>query len=386
MIKEKITKRDGRVVDFNIDKISIAITQALHSVGGDVVKNKEDSAKVSVFTDIIRENLSNYDGELTTGIVHDLIKQVLINNGEHVLTYSFASYQRDKRERKFKDQYMKHLNHSTYGNHPVPACVKKIYDKNGDYDIINIDKNGKILWSEKYKVCDDGSEKLVSSEHSWYNDDGDEIKHLKSRDSYCKITEIVVKPDGGKEKTVTVTSDVIVGSIVYKSIFDSLGREIETISCDGENKCIKSYYEDTYLIRSSKRIDHGRITTVSKTDYAVINGKIVTTYKTYPSETFMDYNEKGNIIKERWKTFSGDDAVRIWTYHDDGETVKVFDDTETITEYDINSNVISIYDKNKHRFIHKIEYDENGNIVYEIKTTFNGAKDRSEERRVGKEC
>lgn len=108
MINKKITKRDGRVVDFNIDKISIAIMQAATSVGGDVVNSKEGMAKVSMLTNIVGEYLSNYDGELTVEMVQDLIEKVLIDNGHVKTAKAFILYRHDRNmKREIKSELFK---------------------------------------------------------------------------------------------------------------------------------------------------------------------------------------------------------------------------------------------------------------------------------------
>ena len=88
---DKIIKRDGRVVDFDISKIENAIVKAMVSIGeGDV----RDVKKLAKLTEL--ELLEKFDKNLpTVEDVQDTVERVLMKNGYENVAKCYILYRRD---------------------------------------------------------------------------------------------------------------------------------------------------------------------------------------------------------------------------------------------------------------------------------------------------
>ncbi len=90
----KIRKRDGRIVDFDQDKITTAIWKAAQAIGGTDRKKAEQLSKQVV--DILNEK---YNGNTIPAVeeVQDIVEKVLIENGHAKTAKAYILY-RKKRE------------------------------------------------------------------------------------------------------------------------------------------------------------------------------------------------------------------------------------------------------------------------------------------------
>ncbi len=91
----KIRKRDGDVVNFDIDKINHAIWKAARAVGG------KDREKVSILTQLVVDKLDERYGQHNIpGVedVQDLVEEVLIKKGHDQVAKSYILYRKSRAE------------------------------------------------------------------------------------------------------------------------------------------------------------------------------------------------------------------------------------------------------------------------------------------------
>lgn len=103
MIKT-IVKRDGRRVDFNIDKITTAILLAARSIGGE---NKElaESLAQKVVAHLENENMPD---DITVEHIQDVVERILVKNGHTKTAKEYILYRADRtRVREMKTKLMK---------------------------------------------------------------------------------------------------------------------------------------------------------------------------------------------------------------------------------------------------------------------------------------
>jgi ribonucleoside-triphosphate reductase len=93
----KIKKRDGRVVPFELDKITQAIYKAAHAVGGTDLELAEEMAQKVV-------EIAGYMGDneiATVDAVQDIVEKVLVKNGHYKTAKAYILYRKqhdDNRE------------------------------------------------------------------------------------------------------------------------------------------------------------------------------------------------------------------------------------------------------------------------------------------------
>ncbi len=89
----KIIKRDGRIVDFNKEKITNAIFKAAKAVGG---KDKELAARLAdQVVKLLKERLK--PGEIpTVEQVQDLVEKVLVENGHYRTAKAYILYRKER--------------------------------------------------------------------------------------------------------------------------------------------------------------------------------------------------------------------------------------------------------------------------------------------------
>src|SRR3989344_3841681 len=96
---QKIVKRDGRVVPFDVHKIAEAIFRAAEAVGG---KDKERAAELA--QKVLEYLYTNYKNETpTVENVQDAVEKILIEEGHAKTAKAFITYrEQHKRLREFK--------------------------------------------------------------------------------------------------------------------------------------------------------------------------------------------------------------------------------------------------------------------------------------------
>ena len=99
----KIVKRDGRAVEFDLEKITQAIYKAAHAIGGN------DYAAAEQLADKVREYLEAEDND-TPSVEHvqDTVEKILIENGHARTAKEFILYRAERtRVREMNTKLMK---------------------------------------------------------------------------------------------------------------------------------------------------------------------------------------------------------------------------------------------------------------------------------------
>ena len=87
---QKISKRDGRVVDFDQNKITEAIFKAARAAGG---KDKKLAKQLS---DKVVEELSNLSGTPSVEQIQDIVEKVLIEEGHASTAKAYILYRQER--------------------------------------------------------------------------------------------------------------------------------------------------------------------------------------------------------------------------------------------------------------------------------------------------
>ncbi len=99
---KKLKKRDGRIVDFNLDKITNAIYKAAQAVGG------EDRNLAETLAGKVAEELNKRYGELgvpTVEDIQDIVETVLIRSGYAKTAKAYILYRRKRAELREAKQF-----------------------------------------------------------------------------------------------------------------------------------------------------------------------------------------------------------------------------------------------------------------------------------------
>ncbi len=94
---KQIKKRDGKILEFNQEKVTNAIFKAAQSVGG---QDKETAQKLS---DLVMKKLEEkYDGQITPSVedIQDMVELVLIEEGHAKTAKTFILYRQKRREER----------------------------------------------------------------------------------------------------------------------------------------------------------------------------------------------------------------------------------------------------------------------------------------------
>ena len=110
MVK-RIIKRDGRVVDFDRDKIQSAIMKAVEAVGGD------DDVEASRVTDLVVVELSKCEEEPQVEYIQDLVEKMLIEEGHAATAKEYILYRANRdRVREMNSSLMRTFEELSFGS------------------------------------------------------------------------------------------------------------------------------------------------------------------------------------------------------------------------------------------------------------------------------
>ena len=110
MVK-RIIKRDGRVVDFDRDKIQSAIMKAVEAVGGD------DDVEASRVTDLVVAELSKCEEEPQVEYIQDLVEKMLIEEGHAATAKEYILYRANRdRVREMNSSLMRTFEELSFGS------------------------------------------------------------------------------------------------------------------------------------------------------------------------------------------------------------------------------------------------------------------------------
>lgn len=95
---KKIQKRDGRIVDFDLDRITQAIWKAAQAVGG---TNIEEAQKIANQVAAVLEVFYKNDDEIpTVEQIQDLVEKILIEGGHAKTAKAYIIYRQKQAEER----------------------------------------------------------------------------------------------------------------------------------------------------------------------------------------------------------------------------------------------------------------------------------------------
>ena len=138
---EKIIKRDGRIVDFDISKIENAIVKAMMSLGEGDVRDARKLAKITELelTEKFEEKLPSVED------IQDIVEKVLMRNGFENVAKCYILYRKQhEKMRNVSDTLMDY---------------KNTIDKYLNISDWRVKENSTVTYSvggrDKHKKCDD---------------------------------------------------------------------------------------------------------------------------------------------------------------------------------------------------------------------------------------
>ncbi|MFH1589959.1 MAG: adenosylcobalamin-dependent ribonucleoside-diphosphate reductase [archaeon] len=145
-IIEYIRKRDGRIVPFSRDKITVAIFKAAESVGGTDKKQAEKLA--DKVTNILEDEFRNKIPEVED--IQDMVEEILINNGHAKTAKKYILYREQRRiirESKKKEIHSKDVR--ALKNRGLPLSKQAIEVLNYSQQL---DELGRAIFLDRYSL------------------------------------------------------------------------------------------------------------------------------------------------------------------------------------------------------------------------------------------
>lgn len=122
---KSITKRDGRLVQFDIHKIADAIFRAAESVGG-----KDRERAIALAQDVVQHLIKNHKNKTpTVEDVQDLVEKVLIENGHAKTAKAYILYRHKRNEERRRRVLILGEGHSDEGNLQFSEEALKILER-----------------------------------------------------------------------------------------------------------------------------------------------------------------------------------------------------------------------------------------------------------------
>ena len=176
-----ITKRDGRKVPFNVEKIINAIFKAAKAVGG---TDYEEASKVA--EEVCRLVESQYKDCPTVEQVQDLVEKVLIERGHAQTAKAYIVYRYDRtRSREMKTNLMSVLNELTFNSAKESDIKRENANIDGDTAMGTMLKYGSVSAKEFYELY------VLKPEHADAHKNGDihihDLDFLTLTTTCCQI-------------------------------------------------------------------------------------------------------------------------------------------------------------------------------------------------------
>lgn len=187
----KVVKRDGRKVNFNVERIAKSIYKAANSIGGqDYSRSKELSEIVYKKLDKIQQN-----NQIEASRIYDVVKEVLIEQGHEstLRAYMFFREQRDKvRERNLP--IIKTYEKLTFKDSKDSDVKRENANINADTAMGTMLKYGSEGAKNFYQLC------VLKPEHAQAHKNGDihihDLDFLTLTTTCCQIDLIKLFKDG----------------------------------------------------------------------------------------------------------------------------------------------------------------------------------------------
>lgn len=173
---EKIIKRDGRYVDFDIDKISNAIFKAAKEIGG---SDKERSDFLAKQVESILEENGNETPSVEE--IQDVVEKILIENGHAKVAKQYILYRAERtRVRNMNTKLMKIYEDLTFKDAAENDIKRENANIDGDTAMGTMLKYGSEGAKQFYEMF------VLDPEHSKAHIDGD--IHIHDLDFYALTT------------------------------------------------------------------------------------------------------------------------------------------------------------------------------------------------------
>lgn len=187
----KVVKRDGRKVNFNVERIAKSIYKAANSIGGqDYSRSKELSEIVYKKLDKIQQN-----NQIEASRIYDVVKEVLIEEGHEstLKAYMFFRERRDKvRERNLP--IIKTYEKLTFKDSKDSDVKRENANINADTAMGTMLKYGSEGAKNFYQLC------VLKPEHAQAHKNGDihihDLDFLTLTTTCCQIDLLKLFKDG----------------------------------------------------------------------------------------------------------------------------------------------------------------------------------------------
>ena len=187
----KVVKRDGRKVNFNVERIAKSIYKAANSIGGqDYSRSKELSEIVYKKLDKIQQN-----NQIDASRIYDVVKEVLIEEGHEstLKAYMFFRERRDKvRERNLP--IIKTYEKLTFKDSKDSDVKRENANINADTAMGTMLKYGSEGAKNFYQLC------VLKPEHAQAHKNGDihihDLDFLTLTTTCCQIDLLKLFKDG----------------------------------------------------------------------------------------------------------------------------------------------------------------------------------------------
>ncbi|MFH1541218.1 MAG: ATP cone domain-containing protein [Elusimicrobiota bacterium] len=218
----RVIKRDGRIVDFNKDKITNAIFRAANEVGGSDIElaNKLTSKVISTMNIIYP-----LDFTPTVEEIQDIVEKTLVENGHFATAKAYILYRVEhKRLRENKNE-------------------KIIVEDNIPYKILwkyftwNVDNNCDTTKNLNERIKNNTLKSLIEDAEAFYDN---EINKIAKRiiDNRDKIRLVIVAGPSSSGKTTTTTK---IGEVLKKEDISFV-----LLNLDNYFKNLEEYPKDEY--------------------------------------------------------------------------------------------------------------------------------------------
>jgi len=184
---KKIIKRDGRIVPFNREKITLAILSAAIAVGG---RDRETAERVT--DDVIARLESRQEPESIPSVeeVQDLVEKSLIERGHAKTAKAYIIYRYEHALKRAGKESL------TYSSENIP--YKKLWRAilwGVDHGCVNLEQMRRIIEEGNY------AELIQSSEDFYHNELREAVKNILARIDDIRI--IIVSGPSSSGKTTT---------------------------------------------------------------------------------------------------------------------------------------------------------------------------------------
>lgn len=176
-----ITKRDGRKVPFNVEKIINAIFKAAKAVGG---TDYDEAARIA--EEVCRLTEQQYGDSPTVEQVQDLVEKVLIENGHAQTAKAYIVYRYERtRSREMKTNLMGVLSELTFHSAKDSDIKRENANIDGDTAMGTMLKYGSVSAKEFYELY------VLKNEHAAAHKNGDihihDLDFLTLTTTCCQI-------------------------------------------------------------------------------------------------------------------------------------------------------------------------------------------------------